>query len=113
MEIRQNADGDNVFIAYSIGTYVSTLSSEEARTELVLNIELRKSGKDGKIYLNKVDYTPIYMLDNGENATNRFELIDMKSTATAYAEGNTDIITRETYDKLIKALNRLNNILAQ
>ena len=113
MEIRQNADGDNVFIAYSIGTYVSTLSSEEARTELVLNIELRKSGKDGKIYLNKVDYTPIYMLDNGENAANRFELIDMKSTATAYAEGNTDIVTRETYDKLVKALNRLNDILIE
>ena len=74
---------------------------------------MRKSGKNGKIYLNKVYYTPIYMLDNGENAENRFELIDMKSTATAYAEGNTDIVTRETYDKLIKALNRLNNILAE
>ena len=36
MEVRQNADGDNVFIAYSIGTYISTLSAEEARTELVL-----------------------------------------------------------------------------
>lgn len=112
MEVRQNADGDNVFIAYSIGTYVSTLSAEEARTELVLNIELRKSGKDGKVYLNKVDYTPIYMLDNGENAQDRFKLIDMKSTATSYADGNTNIVTRETYDKLVEGLNRLNDILA-
>ena len=111
MEVRQNADGDNVFIAYSIGTYVSTLSAEEARTELVLNIELRKSGKDGKVYLNKVDYTPIYMLDNGESAQNRFTLIDMKSTATSYASGNTDVVTRETYDKLVSGLNRLNDIL--
>lgn len=113
MEVKQNEDGDNVFVAYSIGTYVSTLSSEEARTELVLNIELRKSGKDGKVYLNKVDYTPIYMLDNGVNAENRFELIDMKSTATSYAGGNTDSITRETYDRLVRALDRLNNILAE
>ena len=112
MEVRQNADGDNVFIAYSIGTYVSTLSAEEARTELVLNIELRKSGKDGKVYLNKVDYTPIYMLDNGENAQDRFKLIDMKSTATSYADGNTNIVTRETYDKLVAGLNRLNEVLA-
>ena len=112
MEVRQNADGDNVFIAYSIGTYVSTLSAEEARTELVLNIELRKSGKDGKVYLNKVDYTPIYMLDNGESAQNRFTLIDMKSTATSYADGKTDVVTRETYDKLVAGLNRLNDILA-
>ena len=113
MEVRQNKDGDNVFIAYSIGTYISTLSSEEAKTELVLNIELRKNGKDGKVTLNKVDYTPIYMLDNGVNAQNRFELIDMKSTATSYAGGNHEIVTRQTYDSLVRALDRLNGILSQ
>lgn len=111
MEVRQNKDGENVFIAYSIGTYISTLSAEEARTELVLNIELRKSGKDGKVYLNKVDYTPIYMLDNGESAENRFELVDMKSTAMGYTTGgDTQKITRETYDKLVERLNRLNEL---
>ena len=113
MEVRQNKNGENVFIAYSIGTYISTLSSEEARTELVLNIELRKNGKDGKVSLNKVDYTPIYMIDNGVNAQNRFELIDMKSTATSYAGGNHEIVTRETYDNLVRALDRLNNKLSQ
>ena len=59
-----------------------------------------------------MDYTPIYMLDNGENAQDRFKLIDMKSTATSYADGNTNIVTRETYDKLVEGLNRLNDILA-
>ena len=113
MEVRKNAEGENVFIAYSIGTYISTLSSEEAKTELVLNIELRKNGENGKVTLNKVDYTPIYMLDNGVSEQNRFELIDMKSTATSYAGGNTEIVTRQTYDKLVKALDRLNKILSQ
>ena len=74
MEVKQNKDGDNVFIAYSIGTYISTLSQEETRTELVLNIEFRKSGKDGKVYLNKVDYTQLKMIDNGVNAEDRFGL---------------------------------------
>ena len=113
MEVRKNAEGENVFIAYSIGTYISTLSSEEAKTELVLNIELRKNGENGKVTLNKVDYTPIYMLDNGVSEQNRFELIDMKSTATSYAGGNTEIVRRQTYDKLVKALDRLNKILSQ
>lgn len=74
MEVKQNKDGDNVFIAYSIGTYISTLSQEQTRTELVLNIDLRKSGKDGKVYLNKVDYTQLKMIDNGVNAEDRFVL---------------------------------------
>ena len=111
MEVRKNKDGDNVFIAYSIGTYISTLSSEDARVELVLNIELRKSGIDGKITLNKVNYTPIYMLDNGTEEENRFELIDMKETVTSYSDEKEDNkITRETYNKLVNALNKLNKL---
>lgn len=113
MEVRKNKEGKNVFIAYSIGTYISTLSQDDAKVELVLNIELRKSGQDGKVYLNKVNYTPIYVLDNGLAAENRFELIDMKSTAKAYANGNTENITKETYDKLVAGLNQLNDILVQ
>ena len=38
-------------------------------------------GEDGKVVLSKVDYTPIYVLDNGQQAKNRYELIDMKGTA--------------------------------
>ena len=111
MEVRKNKEGKNVFIAYSIGTYISTLADENAKVELVLNIELVKSGKDGKVYLNKVDYTPIYVLDNGRNSQNRYELIDMKSTASSYASGNTDIVDRNTYNRLVKGLKRLDSIL--
>ena len=67
-------------------------------------------GKDGKVTLNKVDYTPIYMLDNGTDAKDRFELIDMKGTATSYSLGSTEGISRETYDKLVSALNKLNGL---
>ena len=111
MEIRQNKEGKNVLIAYSIGTYISNLEDEDSRTELVLNIELRKSGKDGEIYLSKVDYTPIYVLDNGKEAQNRYELIDMKSVASSYSAKNTSGITRETYDKLVKAIKKLDALL--
>lgn len=111
MKILKNKEGKNVFIAYSIGTYISTLNDDNAKIELILNIELRKSGKDGKVYLNKVDYTPIYVLDNGRNSDNRYELIDMKSTATNYASGNATNIDRTTYDKLILGLNKLEELL--
>ena len=80
---------------------------------MVLNIELRKSGKDGKVYLNKVNYTPIYVLDNETKENNRFELIDMKSVASEYASGNSKNISRSTYDKLIKGLKKLEKILGE
>lgn len=109
MEVRKNKDGKNVFIAYSIGTYISTIYDDNAKVELMLNIELRKDGKDGSISLYKVDYTPIYVLDRGKDAKNRYELIDMKSAANNYTLGNPYGIDRATYDKLIQGLKKLAN----
>ena len=73
-EIKKNKDGENVFVAYSLGNYISSIDNEKSKVELVLNIELRKKGDTGEVVLSKVDYTPIYVLDNGENAENRFVL---------------------------------------
>ena len=93
MQVRKNKEGENVFIAYSLGNYICADNNDTSKVELVLNIELRKSGEDGKVTLNKVDYTPIYMLDNGKDAQNRYELIDMKGVAKRYASGEeTNII---------------------
>lgn len=112
MEIRQNKEGKNVLVAYSLGNFCSSISEDNAKVELILNIELRKSGEDGEVYLRKVDYTPLYMLDNGSLSENRYEIIDMKNTALQYASGN-GTVTRDTYNKLISGLDLLENILKQ
>ena len=111
MEVRQNSEGENVFIAYSLGNYICADNNDTSKVELVLNISLRKSGETGKVTLNKVNYTPIYMLDNGENAENRFELIDMKGVAKAYANGEKTNIDRNTYNKLIDGLDLLEKVI--
>lgn len=112
MEIRQNKEGNNVLVAYSLGNFCSSITENNAKVELILNIELRKSGETGEVYLKKVDYTPLYMLDNGATAENRYEIIDMKNTALQYASGN-GTITRDTYNKLINGLDLLESLLKQ
>ena len=111
MEVRKNEEGENVFIAYSLGNYISSIDYANSKIELVLNIELRKSGEDGKVYLSKVDYTPIYVLDRGQDAENRYQLIDMKGIAKAYANGNKDIVSKETYEELLKGLDLLEEVV--
>ena len=111
MKIRKNEEGENVFIAYSLGNYISSIDYVNSKIELVLNIELRKSGEDGKVYLSKVDYTPIYVLDRGQKAENRYQLIDMKGIAKAYANGNKDIVSKEIYEELLKGLDLLEEIV--
>ena len=111
MEIMQNAEEKNVLVAYSLGNYISGETMDISKIELVLNIELRKSGETGEVVLSKVDYTPIYVLDRGTKAENRYELIDMKGTAKAYAEGNKKIVNKETYNKLVEGLKKLEGII--
>ena len=111
MEIVQNGEGKNILVAYSLGNYISSLKYEDANLELVLNIEIAKNVDSDKAVLQRVDYTPIYMLDNGENAENRFQLIDMKQVATDYASGNRDRISRATYDDIIEKLEKLRVLL--
>lgn len=113
MEVKQNSEGENVFIAYSLGNYICADNNDTSKLELVLNIQLRKRGKDGKVILNKVDYTPIYVLDNGTKAENRYELIDMKGVARAYASGENRKISRATYNKLVDGLELLQKVICK
>lgn len=111
MEIMKNLEGENVLVAYSLGNYISTINNDNSKIELVLNIEIRKSAKEEKVFLSKVEYTPIYVLDSGPKAKNRYKLVDMKGTAKAYANGNTSIVSKNTYNKLIDGLKLLENVL--
>lgn len=111
MEVMQSPEGKNVLVAYSLGNYISGETMDISKIELVLNIELRKSGETGEVVLSKVNYTPIYVLDRGTKAENRYELIDMKGTAKAYAEGNKKIVNKETYNKLVEGLKKLEGII--
>ena len=111
MEVMQKKKKKNVLVAYSLGNYISGETMDISKIELVLNIELRKSGETGEVVLSKVDYTPIYVLDRGTKAENRYELIDMKGTAKAYAEGNKKIVNKETYNKLVEGLKKLEGII--
>lgn len=111
MEIKQNLKGENVLVAYSLGNYISTINYNNSKIELILNIEIRKSVEQQKVILTKVEYTPIYVLDNGEKAKNRYQLIDMKAVAKAYANGDTSIVNKKTYNNLIDGLKLLENVL--
>lgn len=111
MEIMQNSEGKNVLVAYSLGNYISGETMDISKIELVLNIELRRNGETGEVVLSKVDYKPIYVLDNGTKAEDRYELIDMKETAKAYAEGNKKIVNKATYNKLVEGLKKLEGII--
>ena len=111
MEVIQNQDFKDCFVAYSIGDYTSDFTIENANLELILNIQIFVD-REGVASIYKVDYTPVYMFDKGyEYKEDRFKILDMKAEIADYGL-ETSTIDKNTYDKLIRGVDRLNSILA-
>ena len=110
MEVIQNQDYKDCFVAYSVGDYTSDFSIENANLELILNIQIFVD-KEGVASIYKVDYTPVYMFDKGAQYTeDRFKILDMKSEIANFGS-ETSTIDKNTYDKLVRGVDRLNSIL--
>lgn len=111
MEVVKNSEGKNVLVAYSLGNYISSLTYSNADVELILKIQILKKSGEEKAVLRKVDYTPIYLLDNGKGAENRFELKNMKELALDYLDGDTSKINRQKYNSIVQKIEWLNKVV--
>ena len=111
MEIRQNSEGKNVFIAYSTGNYISASEYTNSNIEMILDIQITKNPKTQETKLSKVTYTPIYLLDRGKKAEQRYKLVDVKQEIQTYESGYTNNITDKEYEQLLKALINIDNLI--
>jgi len=111
MEIRQNSEGKNVFIAYSTGNYISASEYTNSNIEMILDIQITKNPKTEETKLSKVTYTPLYLLDRGKKADQRFKLLDVKQEIQNYEAGYTNNITEAEYEELLKALINIDNLI--
>ena len=67
------------FVAYSLGNFVSDMDKDYTMESLILNLEFTKSGETGKTTITNANYTPLYILDAGEDADCRFQVLPIRS----------------------------------
>lgn len=111
VELIKNSNDEDVLIAYSLGNYIASFNYENSEIEMVLNMTISKSADSNKAIIQSADYVPIYVLDNGTQSENRFELKDMKKLAIDYEDGNNETISRKEYDKIIEKLRWINELI--
>lgn len=110
MEIIKNTNGEDCFVAYSLGDYTSDFAIENANLELILNLQIFVD-TDGKASLYKVDYTPVYMNDFGiKYKENRYKILDMKNEIANF-DTDKSTIDKSTYQKLLRVLEKLKEVL--
>ena len=76
-------------------------------------MQIRKSGETGKIYIDSVDYVPVYCHDKGAGVENRYELIDMRSVIGEYENGNTGNVSINLYKTLKNELANTVSVLGK
>ena len=70
------------FVAYSLGNFFSSMDDSYAkncRESVVLNLSFTKNGQTGATQLSGVSYTPVYLMDHGEDAQTRYEILPIRS----------------------------------
>ena len=97
------------FVIYSLGNFCSAQKDKYTKDSVILNLKLTKHS-DGKVSIDSYDYIPIYMQDNGANAANRYEIVDLKQKIEEYESGNSQI-TKALYNTYVSELKNITSIL--
>ena len=100
------------FVIYSLGNFTSGQYQENTRQTALLDIKLTKHGETGKVTIDYVHYTPLFMLNyfsGGEGAHN-FRLLDIEAEIERYESGN-HVIGQELYNTLKKEVVHIYKVL--
>lgn len=87
MEMRNvtTVDGEEktCFVAYSLGNFCAIKKQDYTDESVVLNLEFTKNGETGDTTITGVSYTPLYIMDSGEEAADRFQVLPVRSAITS------------------------------
>lgn len=102
------------FVIYSLGNFVSGQIYANTKSTVILDIQITK-GDDGKISIDSVKYTPVYLYDKGSNSTSRtrYTLMDIEKSISNYEKGNDNNISKSLYNTLKDELTNIEKTVGE
>ena len=98
------------FVIYSMGNFFSAQTKNYTRDTLIVDVKIRKNGVTGKINIDSATYTPVYVYDNGINAKDRYELLDIESIIHDYENGSSNY-SEPMYNLMKQELKKIVDIV--
>lgn len=95
-------DGEEkeVFLAYSLGNFYSAMTDGTAQTSAILNLEFTMDAETGITKISDANYTPLYIVDKGEEADVRYEVLPIRGALSSSAFSQYD----ETFTAALETL---------
>ena len=98
------------FVIYSLGNFISAQKQENTRNTILLDLQITKN-PEGKISIDKVEYTPLYVYDKGVGKPERYKILDIRQTIANYENGTDTSIGATTYKTLQTELAKIESIM--
>ena len=99
------------FVIYSLGNFMSGQVYANTKSTVILDIAITKD-PEGKISIDSVNYTPIYLYDKGASAKSRtrYTLYDLEKSISDYDNGNSSI-SKSMYDTFKSELKTIKSVV--
>ncbi len=98
------------FVIYSLGNFISAQKQENTRNTILLDLQITKN-PEGKISIDKVEYTPLYVYDKGAGKPQRYKILDIRQSIANYENGTDTSIGATTYKTLKNELTKIKSIM--
>ena len=101
---KMELNGDGQFIAYSLGDFIS--DAERAGTEysVILDLEITRDNLTGETKITGYECTPIFTVADEKGV---LKVVRLREAISAYEAGHVNRATKENYDKMTYALDRV------
>jgi len=101
------------FVIYSLGNFLANQNYRYTQDSAILNLEITKNGETGKISIEKVTYTPVYIYKDSRKSKQRFKILDIEKTIEAYESKYDTSIGKTMYNTLKTKLKNIKNIIGK
>lgn len=90
----------DVLTAFDLGSFYTSSTKSDSQISIILNLEFTKNHWTGKTVLSSYTYTPVYCVDNGAGAQNRYQVLNIANAAVLYNENYIFRVSDEIYQAI-------------
>ena len=94
---------EGTLVAYCLGDFFGDAIQSGTQYSVVLDVEITKDGRSGKVKISNVSYTPIYTVSDEDT----LRVVRIREAMKAYEDKYVGAVSAETYADMQNALERI------
>ena len=99
------------FVIYSLGNFMANQNKKYTQDSAILKIKITKHKDNGKISIDKVNYTPTYMYKDTSKKTKKFKILDIDKEIKLYESKAEDAVSKSLYNTLVTEKKNIQKII--